>query len=273
MKFEPPTVHMVVKNEDRFVYFALKSVLPYVDRILVFDTGSRDDTVNIIKSFKTEKIIFERNEIKNPERIAIIRDDQIKKTKSDWIWIVDGDEIYPKSLCEEIQEEIKNKGDKLEGIVVGRYDLLGDIYHVQSESVGSYNLFGRKGHFAIRLLNRRKISGLHVRGLYPYEGYYDKDNAEVIHHPPAKFQFTQGKLFHAMYLKRSSLGRNLIDTYHRTKYKIELGRKLPEDTEYPQVFFGKKDEAVIDVTNKRSLGYLIVASLVTPVKMMKRKLL
>ena len=34
------TVHMVVKNEDRFIWYALNSVLPYVDKVIIFYTGS-----------------------------------------------------------------------------------------------------------------------------------------------------------------------------------------------------------------------------------------
>ena len=46
----------LIKNEERWVWYALQSVLPYVDKILVWDTGSTDNTVEIIKTIKSNKI-------------------------------------------------------------------------------------------------------------------------------------------------------------------------------------------------------------------------
>jgi len=40
------TAQMVVKNEENFVWFAIKSVLPYVKKFLITDTGSTDNTFN-----------------------------------------------------------------------------------------------------------------------------------------------------------------------------------------------------------------------------------
>lgn len=262
---------MVVKNEDRFIWYSISSVLPYVERCLIYDTGSADNTVKIIKSFKSNKIRFAQIKVSDVTQIAEARNRQIEETETDWFWIVDGDEVYPAGLCREIMELVK-KGDKLEGIVAGRYDLLGDIYHYQSESVGVYKMLGKKGHFALRLINKKNIAGLHVAGNYPYEEYFDENNIDLIFHSEWKFKFTEGKLFHAMYLPRSSRGASLNDTFHRKKYKLELGNKFSPHTTYPEVFFAERQEDVPDVTNRRSLFYSIGAYLVTPLKMIKRKL-
>lgn len=265
------TAHMVVKNEDRFIWYAISSVLPYVGRFLIFDTGSTDKTVDIINSFGSKRIEFQSKIAEDAKDISDLRQEQIEKTESDWFWMVDGDEVYTKSLCKEIIEAVEKDGKKLEGIVVGRYDLLGDIYHYQDESVGTYDLFGRQGHFVLRLINKKNIPGLHMEGVYPYESYYDKDRQEVIHHLSSRFRFTSGRLFHAMYLPRSSQGTNLSTTFHRKKYKIELGHRFSDDILYPEVFTKKRPTFVPDVTNKRSVLYEIGACLITPIKMLKRK--
>src|SRR3989338_6982361 len=49
------TIHCVVKNEERWILYALKSILDIADEILIFDTGSTDKTVEIIKTIKTKK--------------------------------------------------------------------------------------------------------------------------------------------------------------------------------------------------------------------------
>lgn len=266
------TAHMVVKNEDRFIWYAISSILPWVEKVLIYDTGSTDKTVSIINSFQSKKIDFKQFKISDVSEIAKIRNMQIKETATDWFWIVDGDEIYPNALCEEITNIIKVKGEQLEGVIVGRYDLLGDIYHYQDESVGSYNLLGRKGHLVLRLINKKNISGLHVAGDYPYEEYFDQDEKDIIYHATDKFRFTKNKLFHAMYLQRSTLGANLTNTIHRRKWKVELGIPLSSDILIPEVFKYPHTDSVKDALKKRSLAYELLASLLTPVKMCKRKI-
>lgn len=267
------TGHIVVKNEDQFIWYAIKSVLPYVDRLLIADTGSTDLTLKIISLIKSNKIDFSQIPTFTASDIATIRQKQITRTKSDWVWIIDGDEIYPQSLCQEIVDIISSKGNYLEGIVVKRTDLLGDIYHYQHDSVGSYDIFAKSGHIVLRLINKKNIPNLHVTGIYPYEGYYDKEGREIISHTAEKFAFTKGSLFHAMYLKRSSLGANLTDTFHRRKWKVESGLPMPKDTIYPEVFFLKKPSLVPNVTTKRNLNYEIKAAFITPIKTIKRKII
>lgn len=262
---------MIVKNEDRFVWYAIASVISYVDKFIIYDTGSMDNTVAVIRSFHDSKIGFKQFQIKDINEIAKIRDRQIRESKNGWFWIIDGDEIYSDELCREVTEIIRKEGDDLEGIVVGRYDLLGDVYHFQDETVGTYEMFGKKGHMALRLINSENISGLHVSGNYPYEEYFDNSGKDLIFHEKEKFRFTKGKLFHAMYLQRSSIGANLSDTYHRKKWKVELGHRFSSNVKLPEIFTAERPTFVPDVTKKRSLFYEAGAVMVTPIKVLKRK--
>lgn len=266
------TAHMVVKNEDRFLWYALSSILPYVSAVLITDTGSTDKTVSLIKSFHDDRIVFRQEKITAAAELADLRTQHIQQTKTDWFWVVDGDEVYPRSLGEEIAELVQLRGNTLEGIVVGRYDLLGDIYHYQSESVGAYDIFGRRGHWVLRLLRKSAIPGLHVAGIYPYEGYYDTNNTEVIRHDPKKYAFTSGRLWHAMYLKRSSSGSVLSDTFHRNKWKIEKGKKFSQTEILPESFLLSPPGGG-DASAKRPLWYEWTAAVVTPMKMLKRALI
>lgn len=272
MNKEFPTVHMVIKNEDRFIWYVVTSILPFAESLFITDTGSSDDTEEIVRSINSPKIFFKKIIINNPGKITEIRQEQLSKTETDWFWIVDGDEIYSQKLASEIVGIMNIKKFNYKGIVVGRLDLLGDIYHKQSESVGSYHLFFRKGHIVIRLINRKKIEGLHLEGIYPYEGYYDGFGHEITKHPAKDFYFTRHKLYHAMYLNRSSSGEKLNNTYHRNKYKIELGQLIEKNDNYPEVFDTKRPHIVPDVRIKRSAGYELAANLITPVKMIKRRL-
>ena len=48
---------MIVKNEDQWVFYAINSVLPYVDELIITDTGSTDHTLELIRSIHSPKII------------------------------------------------------------------------------------------------------------------------------------------------------------------------------------------------------------------------
>ena len=48
----------LVKNEERFLWYAINSILPFVDKIMIWDTGSTDKTVEILKLITSPKISF-----------------------------------------------------------------------------------------------------------------------------------------------------------------------------------------------------------------------
>ena len=268
------TAHMIVKNEDQWIWFAINSVLPYVDSILITDTGSTDNTIKIIKSIDSPKIIFNQVTINSREDVTRVRQAQIESTYTSWIWIVDGDEIYTDDTCKEVIGAIRE--NKYSVIVVRRYDLLGDIYHKQLESVGSYNMFGELGHLLIRLLNKDLLQGLNVKGDYPLESYYIGDGKCVNDLDKSDVYITTHSLYHAMYLRRSSSGSNL-PMFNRSKYKIEKGIKivgvdLRVNPSIPPVFSLPRPSMVPDPLVRRGLGYELLASVITPIKNIKRKL-
>jgi glycosyltransferase involved in cell wall biosynthesis len=261
--------HMVVKNEDQWIWFAINSILPYVDTLLITDTGSTDHTLEIIRSIKDPKINLTTIKISTPKELTAVRQAQIQESKNPWIWLIDGDEIYSTHLAKEIVGQVNS--DKFEGIVVRRYDLLGDIYHHQQDSIGEYSLFGQHGHLVTRLVNRDKIQGLHYQGDYPLEGFFDQDGVSTRERAPQNWYITNNYLHHAMYLKRSSAGANLKSVLHRHKYKVEKG--LPITTPLPEIFSLPRPNIIPDPSIKRSFTYELLASLITPVKHLKRKFL
>lgn len=262
------TVNMIVKNEDQWVWYAIQSVLPYADQILITDTGSTDQTENIVKSISSPKIIFSKVVAKSPSDVTRARLSQLEHSNTDWVWIVDGDEIYSEVTAKECMTAISS--GLYEGIVVRRYDLLGDIYHRQEESVGVYNLFGNTGHLVTRLLNKRKIKGLTLAGDYPLEGWYDELGNSTRDRDPNNWYITKNYLHHAMYLKRSSLGGNL-PMFNRSKYKIETGIEI--NSSYPEAFDLSRPTFVAEAKSRRGIWYEIMSSIVTPIKKIKRKLI
>ena len=269
MKTSNITAHMVIKNEDVWVWHAVKSVLPYVDYMLITDTGSTDNTLKIIKSIKSKKIKLTISKVNSPAELTKIRQAQLDATTTPWIWIIDGDEIYPERTAQEIAKVVKDNA--CEGILVRRHDLLGDIYHAQDESVGEYNLFGHRGHLVTRLVNIDKIKGLKYQGDYPLEGFVDQSGKSTRDRNPDNWYLTANYLHHTMYLRRSSEGANLKAVLHRSKHKIETGHRL--SGKYPEVFNLPRPSLVPDPLTHRSLSYQLMASLITPIKKLKRKVM
>ena len=62
MKQPKITGHMIVQNEEQWVWYAIHSVLPFVEKLFIYDTGSTDKTVSLISSIKSKKIAFQKKE-------------------------------------------------------------------------------------------------------------------------------------------------------------------------------------------------------------------
>lgn len=261
------TAHMVVKNEDQWVWFAIQSILPYVDKILITDTGSSDKTLECIRSIKSNKIILNVVPCQSPKEVTAVRQSQIQATTTDWLWIVDGDEIYSNECAAEVVKNICS--NKFSVGVIRRFDLLGDIYHRQKESIGEYSMFGQKGHLLVRLINQKLLPGLLVKGDYPLEGYRWRDGS-IENLDPTKVFITQSYLYHTMYLKRSSNGSILPTMINRSKYKIEKGIRVTAS--YPQVFDLPRPAFIPNPKFKRGLLYELGAQIITPLKELKRSL-
>jgi hypothetical protein len=128
---ESVTVHCMVRNEP-FVYYAVKSVYDYVDKILLYDTGSYDKhTINDIhrlldedvdKKVTFKHVVIDVDETKwtvsNWQRLARVsggkkgkwfcRQLQILDTETKFFMILDGDEIYYRAGMETIVKTLKN---------------------------------------------------------------------------------------------------------------------------------------------------------------------
>ena len=141
------TAHCIVKNEENFVWFAINSILDYVNKMIIWDTGSTDKTVEIIKSIGSPEISFEEKGPVSPQEFAKLRGEMVKMTDTDWIFILDGDEIWSKAGIEEIIGLITKYGNSKDLIVSPVKMLIGDIYHYQEERAGRYNVKRENGSF------------------------------------------------------------------------------------------------------------------------------
>lgn len=243
--------HTLVKNEEGFIWFAINSVIDYVDKIMVWDNGSADRTVEIVKSIKNSKIKFKDVSDLRPE---IARQKMLEESKDfDWIFILDGDEIWFESSIQYLVSTIQSN---INCVVVPNYMLIGDVFHYQEEKAGRYRIAGRVGHYNVRAV--RNVSGLHVEGIYPNEAYVTKEGIKVQDLPKDRILFLEDMYLHASFLK---------------KRKYEIGEEFPKDFYYPEVFFKNRPSFVLSPWKRMSVGYKFRASFETPLKKIRRRLI
>lgn len=85
---------MIIKNEEIFLSSMLRSLRPFVDEIIIVDTGSTDKSVRIANEFADEVI-----QIENFPGFSISRNIGIDKATGDWILSLDADEfITPEGI-------------------------------------------------------------------------------------------------------------------------------------------------------------------------------
>lgn len=260
------TSHTVVKNEDRYIWYVLQAVLPLIDRILIIDTGSTDQTVKIIKSINSEKISFQRYPTASADRITQLRQQLLTQTHTLWFLVLDGDEVWWQASLRKVITLI-SKHPQAYGVITPTINCVGDIYHYQDESAGRYTFAGRTGHLAVRMM-RRSIPGIHVSGDYPLEGYYDRTHRLITDYS-AKLIYLDEPLLHLTNLSRSTASETGVISRQK---KYELGHKLAPNFRYPEVFYQHRPQIVPDPWRSASLTDQILGFIQTPLKKIKRKI-
>ena len=94
---------MIVKNEEKFLPGCLESVKGYLDEIIIVDTGSTDNTVEIAKRFGA-KVYHHAWE----NSFSKARNYSLDYATCDWIFILDADEELDKDDAHKLKEVIKN---------------------------------------------------------------------------------------------------------------------------------------------------------------------
>jgi glycosyltransferase involved in cell wall biosynthesis len=130
---------VVAKDEEKYIAKCLKS-LNFCDEIILVDTGSKDETVNIAKKYTGQ---IYKKEFK--EDFSEIKNYGLSKAKGDWVLFVDADEEVSQPLQKNIMEALKVKNDK-SGYFIKREDVL----------FGREMKFGESGRYFLRLAGREE---------------------------------------------------------------------------------------------------------------------
>jgi glycosyltransferase involved in cell wall biosynthesis len=129
---------MIVKNEEKFIKTCLESAFHLADNAVIVDTGSTDNTKNILKEFGSKVTILE---YKWKNDFAAARNESLKHADGDWILVLDGDQ---KLICNcgELRKKMMNTN--LNGLIIPAYNLLDNNEIVYSTE--HFNIFKNRGY-------------------------------------------------------------------------------------------------------------------------------
>ena len=271
-------VNCLVKNEERWIWYSLQSILPFVDKVIVWDTGSTDRTREVIKTIKSKKISFKDMKDMgnvNQENYGKTRQQMLENTKSDWVLILDGDEVWPKDSLVLLFKEIKEAEKKIESFCVRPINFVGDVNFIHPETFSGQTphsppAMGLKGFFSTRIF-KRNIPGLHIKGPYGQEAFYDKNNITLREREKHVKYLPDIYYWHLSYLPRSSSKEKDNQVMMRQKKrKYEIGIKKPGWIKIPEVFYLKRPKIIADPFYKMNKLEYLKALLQTPLKKIKR---
>lgn len=229
------TAHCLVKNEENFIEYSVKSVINFVDKIIIFDTGSVDATVKIIERLKAlypDKVVFEEKGECSKERHTQLRQEMIEKTTSRWFMILDGDEVWTERAMNEALMTINKGPDNIECLIAPFYLCVGDVFHYSLR--GNFEIMGRLGHFTPRFYKNNR--GINWRGNYGLDSVFNEVGKPFFNQNNSLFLVN--KFWHLTHLKRSNFNEDYSSGGKRENKVIEsylfIGKKNVESL--PEVF-------------------------------------
>ncbi|WP_286154911.1 glycosyltransferase family 2 protein [Bacillus sp. FJAT-27264] len=92
---------MIVKNEEKNIERCLASARPFVDEMIVVDTGSTDQTIQLCRAAGAQVYSFEWN-----NHFAEARNYSLEQATGDWILWMDADEVIDVSAAGNWNEQL-----------------------------------------------------------------------------------------------------------------------------------------------------------------------
>jgi len=224
------TAHIVVKNEDLWIWFVIQSIIDFVDTIFICDSGSTDNTLEIVNLIKSDKIKLIQRQIVDPyEDFTKFKNELISFTKTYWWMCVDGDEVYSSQSIKEMIEKLSRIPKEFTVLSTRMKYFVENLHRVSAIDVTHRYAFVRNG-----------------KHIWSY-GYGD----EILTHPqPTRNQRLSHwykregwdfDCFHTSFLKRSSNETDEVYQRKHRQYRAIAGKlyngKYGYSGPYPEVFY------------------------------------
>ncbi len=197
---------MIVKNEEKFIAQCLSSVEELVDEMIIVDTGSTDNTIQICKQFNAKVL-----EIPWENNFSAARNYGIQQAQGNWILWLDADEELEQKELAPLYPFFNNPKYKLLNVQLINY--YGDhVDENQTISIGQPRFFRNEGHIKF---NNAIHEALEINGVRDYA-----EQLKLTGELPIK-------LFHYGYLDE------IIESRNKHERNIELLKKELEEDSNP----------------------------------------
>lgn len=147
---------MIVRDEEDTIQDCLGSIHDWVDEIILVDTGSKDKTIEIAKTFDKVRIFHQpwQNDF------SFHRNYSIKQATKDWVFIIDADERVIPGHGENLKKVIAGFKQKFVAIIVDIYNMYGQP-RIAKAQLKSLRFFLRSNNprYDGKIHNRPVISG------------------------------------------------------------------------------------------------------------------
>lgn len=234
----------IVKNEQENIENSIKSIINAVDNIIIIDTGSTDNTINICKKYQCEIHNFNWN-----GNFSDARNYAMSFIKSDYFFFLDADEYFEREInktdVELIIEEIEKHGADGARFTTNNFDIINGV-----SLYNSYNIKFLK--YSDKLKYFRKVHEI-----------IKKDNSSI-----TTILYNGINIVHTGYSSNLSLdkAKRNLDILENTENletmdyfylaRENLATENIENAEiYCDLFFNQKD--YMDIINKSDIAYLI----------------
>lgn len=129
----PLTPLVLTSNDVYWLPYVLDNLAGLFGRYVIYDVGSTDGTIDVIKHFASNEdaeVVVEELPMVEPKAQLAYRNAMIAEARSDYYLLVDGDEVWPTVSFQLLFSEFPHfvKSGKLFGIV-NRIEVCDDLKH------------------------------------------------------------------------------------------------------------------------------------------------
>lgn len=169
---------VLVKNDAYWLPYVLESVKNHFNRFVLYDVNSQDGTKDILQWFKDsnpkKEIILEFFPETEPRVQVSYRNAQIAEAGTEWYLLLDGDELWPKSSLDLLEQEFFDFQLKRKRYgIVNRTEMCADL--TSAYSPNSYTNHHRVYHWSSS-----------------WKTSHPGEEARIKQKPENEFKFSQG---------------------------------------------------------------------------------
>jgi len=142
---------MIVKNEENVLDRCLKSVQSLVDEIIIVDTGSTDQTLEIAAKYTDKLFHFEWN-----DDFSAARNESLRHATGKWVLVLDADEYVQSGQETGLRNTLTNfNSDKFQGFLIRIMNFLGEDNSNVMESAGGRLFVNHKGLYYVEPIHEQ----------------------------------------------------------------------------------------------------------------------